>query len=43
MSSVLTSRPAPGEVNAVPWASAKLKDHHLKRSAIVYVPTGELP
>ena len=37
MSSALTTRPAPGEVNAAPWASAKLQDHHLKRSAIVYV------
>ena len=37
MSSVLTTRPAPGEVNAAPWASAKLQDHHFKRSAIVYV------
>lgn len=37
MSSELATRPQPGEVNAVPWASAKLRDHHLKRSAIVYV------
>jgi DNA invertase Pin-like site-specific DNA recombinase/uncharacterized protein YndB with AHSA1/START domain len=37
MSSALTTRPAPGEANATPWASAKLQDHHLKRSAIVYV------
>jgi DNA invertase Pin-like site-specific DNA recombinase/uncharacterized protein YndB with AHSA1/START domain len=37
MSSVLATRPAPLEAIAAPWASAKLKDHHLKRSAIVYV------
>jgi DNA invertase Pin-like site-specific DNA recombinase/uncharacterized protein YndB with AHSA1/START domain len=37
MSSALTTRPAPGEAQAAPWASAKLQDHHLKRSAIVYV------
>jgi DNA invertase Pin-like site-specific DNA recombinase/uncharacterized protein YndB with AHSA1/START domain len=37
MSSALTTRPASGEVNAAPWASAKLQDHHLRRSAIVYV------
>jgi len=37
MSSALTTRPASGEAQAVPWASAKLQDHHLKRLAIVYV------
>jgi DNA invertase Pin-like site-specific DNA recombinase len=37
MNSALTTRPASGEAYAVPWASAKLQDHHLKRSAIVYV------
>lgn len=37
MSSELTTRVPPGEVNAAAWTSAKLRDHHLKRSAIVYV------
>jgi DNA invertase Pin-like site-specific DNA recombinase len=37
MSSALATQPAPFESIPAPWASAKLKDHHLKRSAIVYV------
>jgi DNA invertase Pin-like site-specific DNA recombinase len=37
MSSEMTARPPLGDVIVAPRVSAKLQDHHLKRSAIVYV------